>query len=152
VALADSVGEAFLSFPADQTWRGTIEAVATAELDSLGEVKRLRVPVATIDSYTEAGELPPDLIKIDAEGAELAILRGAEKTLSSHRPTIIFESWPGERGELFRFLAGAGYRVAALPLLPGEEPRLLTADEFEASAATNFAALPAGRIAPARGE
>lgn len=150
VALADSVGEAYLSFPADQTWRGTIEAAATAELDGLGEVKRLRVPLATIDSYTEAGEEPPDLIKIDAEGAELAILRGGEKTLRARRPTIIFESWPGEkRGELFHFFSAAGYRVTALPLLPGAEPRLLDADEFDASAATNFAALPAGRVAPA---
>ncbi|MEO1799103.1 MAG: FkbM family methyltransferase [Cyanobacteria bacterium J06629_2] len=34
---------------------------------------------------------PVDLIKVDVEGGELGVLRGATKILSSHRPTILFE-------------------------------------------------------------
>lgn len=35
---------------------------------------------------------PPDIIKIDVEGAEMRVLTGARQTLSSHSPSIIFEA------------------------------------------------------------
>ncbi len=34
---------------------------------------------------------PPDAIKIDIEGHELAVLRGAERTLREHRPLLVVE-------------------------------------------------------------
>jgi FkbM family methyltransferase len=37
----------------------------------------------------------PALIKIDVEGAELLVLRGALETLRSHRPVVIFEHGAG---------------------------------------------------------
>ncbi|MEM6612642.1 MAG: FkbM family methyltransferase [Cyanobacteria bacterium P01_C01_bin.72] len=36
-------------------------------------------------------EQPVDFMKVDVEGGELGVLRGATKILSSHRPTILFE-------------------------------------------------------------
>ena len=49
-----------------------------------------------------------DLLKIDVEGAELDVLRGAKYTLLRCKPRILFECWADERGqrieELFRFL------------------------------------------------
>ena len=33
----------------------------------------------------------PDLIKIDVEGAEPAVVRGMSRTLERHRPILIFE-------------------------------------------------------------
>ncbi len=45
----------------------------------------------TIDGYVESSGAKPDLIKIDAEKAELAILTGAERTLRTHRPIIVME-------------------------------------------------------------
>jgi len=35
-----------------------------------------------------------DLIKIDAQGAEPAILRGARPLIKQHRPLVVFELWP----------------------------------------------------------
>jgi FkbM family methyltransferase len=35
-----------------------------------------------------------DVIKMDVQGAEEWVLRGARKTLTSMRPIVIFESWP----------------------------------------------------------
>ena len=50
------------------------------------------VPVETLDRLLELGETrAPDVIKIDTEGGELGVLRGARRLLDSHRPLLIFE-------------------------------------------------------------
>ena len=49
------------------------------------------VQVETLDGYLDAHSLPPiDFIKLDAEGAELAILKGAQKLLQ-HRPRPVIQ-------------------------------------------------------------
>lgn len=50
-----------------------------------------RVPSISIDEYCERERARPDLIKIDVEGAELLVLRGAGRTLRDHRPLVIIE-------------------------------------------------------------
>ncbi|MBS3061357.1 MAG: FkbM family methyltransferase [Candidatus Diapherotrites archaeon] len=52
------------------------------------------VPVRPLDDILFHLRLssPISLIKIDVEGMELAVLKGAQKTISQHRPTIFFES------------------------------------------------------------
>jgi hypothetical protein len=47
----------------------------------------------TLDSLLEKGALaPPALIKLDVEGSELSVLRGAVRTLEAHQPYLIFEA------------------------------------------------------------
>ncbi|MGO9455398.1 MAG: FkbM family methyltransferase [Candidatus Binataceae bacterium] len=53
--------------------------------------------VATISIDTFDGH-PPDLIKIDVEGAETAVLRGATKTLGESRPVIFLALHGADRG------------------------------------------------------
>lgn len=67
------------------------------------------------------GEETLRLLKIDVEGGELLVLRGAEKTLRRCRPTIFFEHGRGafdHYGEshlaLFDLLASIGYRLLDL--------------------------------------
>jgi hypothetical protein len=61
-----------------------------------------------------------DVLKIDVEGAELGVLRGANRLMTSERPpTIIFEfaDWaeariPGQQpGDAQAFLLTKGYRL-----------------------------------------
>jgi FkbM family methyltransferase len=59
-----------------------------SHLRTLGEEE---VEVATIDRLVAAGLERPDLIKIDAEGAERQILVGAAATLGEHRPMLLLE-------------------------------------------------------------
>jgi FkbM family methyltransferase len=74
---------------------------------------RLQVPVVALDDY-----LPPEkrvsLLKVDAEGAELAIFRGARRILDESRPLLVFECENrhlahGSVEDVFAFLTDAGY-------------------------------------------
>ena len=80
--------------------------------------EEIRVPVVTVDSYFLEHRLPqPRCVKIDAEGAEVRILRGA-KTLLLSNADVICElhpyAWP-ELGatvaELKQLAAQAGRRI-----------------------------------------
>ena len=50
--------------------------------------ERISVPCATLDSL---GIGPVDLIKIDVDGNETAVIEGAGETINKHRPIIILE-------------------------------------------------------------
>ena len=80
--------------------------------------RTLRLPTVRLDDLVAAGDIPPpNVIKIDVEGGELAAFRGAESTLRRHQPQIVFESdentprFGYTRREMCGFLAGlAPYR------------------------------------------
>ena len=56
----------------------------------------MAVRIAQLDTLQRCGELPTpiDAIKIDAQGAEAAIVRGAQRLLREQRPVVYFELWP----------------------------------------------------------
>lgn len=75
------------------------------------------VPLTTIDSLVERTGIMPDLIKIDVEGYEIDVLRGAARTLERH-PALQIEVHPhhirqfGHRVEaLWELLDLAAYRI-----------------------------------------
>jgi FkbM family methyltransferase len=49
------------------------------------------VKTNTLDNFTKEKNVFPDLIKIDVEGHELSVLKGAEHYISTHHPTLIIE-------------------------------------------------------------
>jgi len=48
----------------------------------------------TLDNFCKENDLKPELIKIDTEGAEVGILKGAIETLRTHQPTIYLSVHP----------------------------------------------------------
>jgi FkbM family methyltransferase len=111
------------------------------------DVQLLKVRVARLDD-----ELPeayrPALIKIDVEGGELGVLRGARRTLTHYRPVIIFEHAAGAReafgttpDEIWKFLVDDfGFRVFDLD---GDGPYTLRRfQEDSSSRRSNFLARP----------
>ncbi len=74
------------------------------------------IPMRTLDGFQIADV---DLIKIDCEGYELNVLRGAEETISLNRPVIIVEQKRDMAARFgapilgaVEFLKGLGYRVS----------------------------------------
>jgi FkbM family methyltransferase len=73
----------------------------------------LSVPLVTLDDYFDANDQVA-LLKIDVEGAELGVFRGAERILRQHAPLLVFECEKrhlaeGNVGDVFSYLAGLGY-------------------------------------------
>lgn len=67
------------------------------------------VPLLSLDKWVAEMECrPPDLLKIDVEGAEADVLRGMEALLSSAKPVLIIELH-GTGPEVTQVLEGFGY-------------------------------------------
>lgn len=65
----------------------------------------------SLDSFAQR-HLPPTLIKIDVEGAEAEVLRGAEQTLSRSHPVVICEVHHKQaEEEVCRWLSQEGYSL-----------------------------------------
>lgn len=87
-ALSDTDAQAQFQVSAEPTW-GQLVSVSKGIGPKVGTID---VKVSRLDSLVEAGEIPtPALIKIDVEGAEAGVLRGAERTLRQARPILLIE-------------------------------------------------------------
>ncbi len=58
-------------------------------------VPGIKVSVDTLDNQVEELNIVPDFIKIDVEGHEFDVLRGAVKTIEKNKPVIFFEMADG---------------------------------------------------------
>lgn len=73
---------------------GTSSIFETEAISAMGRncFEEVTVTIRTLDSYiTEKGIERLDFIKMDVEGFELSVLKGAERTLTDLRPAIFFE-------------------------------------------------------------
>ena len=71
----------------------------------------------TLDSLKIKDKI--DLIKIDVEGAEVEVLKGAKKTIIKNTPTIVIESF-NRKNEIDEFLNPLGY-LKTLSIREGED-------------------------------
>jgi len=71
------------------------------------KIKSYKVSILTIDEM----EIAPQIIKIDAEGAEEKVLIGAEKTIQKHRPYLMVENNPWYFKNSQNILSKWGYEL-----------------------------------------
>jgi FkbM family methyltransferase len=88
---------------------------SVAAYTALGaDLKRISVPVRTLDDYLRTSHLHPNLVKIDVEGAELSVLRGASQMLREARPVVLIEIHdlgPSHRADILNLLHSCRYSV-----------------------------------------
>ncbi|SNB81681.1 MULTISPECIES: FkbM family methyltransferase [unclassified Agrobacterium] len=94
VAVSDSSGKVRIS---DELWTGNNSISGVIEDTSSTAVE---VDCTTLDDLLGNGDISRiDLIKIDVEGVEDAVLRGAKDTIKKFEPVIIFENWISQSEE-----------------------------------------------------
>lgn len=92
----------------------------------------IRVPMTTLDAIVPDDGI--DLVKIDVEGAELGVLRGAETMIAKSRPIVMFESGAIEmegfpKTGLWEWFEDHGYEVA-LPMRVAHQAPGLSLETF----------------------
>lgn len=109
VAVSDRAGS--VDFYLDL--RPNLGGVASSvnRLKGLTEFETVTVPTMSIDQFCAERKLSPRLLKIDVEGHEAAVIRGAASTIKGCRPFIIFEFWQSWWQEAPNGCAAAGCAV-----------------------------------------
>jgi Methyltransferase FkbM domain len=98
----------------------------TAHLSDYGPAT---VRTVRIDSLVHSGEVPPpNVMKIDIEGAELQALRGAAQTMQAHHPAILLATHdPAVHQACLQFLRDHAYCLESLTPYPVESTAELLA-------------------------
>jgi len=78
--------------------------------------KGLKVNNIIIDNYVKEKQIKPTFIKIDVEGAEFEVLKGAKQTLKKFKPVLVIEihefilpSFGTSTQEIIDYLTELGY-------------------------------------------
>lgn len=93
----------------------SFNTLISPRLKGLPDPKPVMVEVVSLDRFLESGYRIPDLLKIDVENGEFAILSGAVKLLKKYSPAVIIEGGDIGRVEAqstascLKFLKNIGY-------------------------------------------
>lgn len=106
VAASNQRGHASLHLPdhGDSSWSTLVE-------DRLDDTTAVNVETSTLDYEVERHALRPAVVKIDVEGAETAVLEGAQHVLAQ-RPALFLELVEQNATSVVSLLAELGYLVA----------------------------------------
>lgn len=109
-----------LKVPGDDSTQASLALQTTGSWEGKPPVGEVVVPLTSLDACKDVQSLHDiDLVKIDVEGGELDVLRGASQTLSRHLPLIYceaYDKWQASFGysptDLISFARSLGYSGA----------------------------------------
>jgi FkbM family methyltransferase len=122
VGLSDRVGVVPVAFNGRYDTTSSINPFLAGDLFAHDEVQFIEGHITTVDKLISSGTPAPDMIKIDVEGHEAAVIDGAQVLLTSdHAPALVqFEygaTWIAASRTLYNVqakLEAAGYSVGRL--------------------------------------
>ncbi|MBX7187302.1 MAG: FkbM family methyltransferase [Vicinamibacteria bacterium] len=124
LALSDESGHVRFFVPRDEPKNGRILAAPASVRDPEAGVS-FEVRLDRGDRILEA-EPRVDLIKIDAEGAEAAIVRGLEGTIERHKPKMLIEVNAGRDYDLAALLVYLQSMYGVIRIVDGESRAVKT--------------------------
>jgi FkbM family methyltransferase len=116
-AVAERVGVA--RFHIDRRGRVWNTLDGTGRSGGRGTLETRTIVTLTLDSLL-TDYRPPDLLKIDVEGAEVKVLQGGTRILQEHRPIILCESGARSGVEVAGLLKRFDYRVFEMDAAPSQ--------------------------------
>jgi FkbM family methyltransferase len=116
-AVSNRPGIGSLQIVDDQSWSKLADYGEHPNTEQVMDVE-----LVSIDQLIADGTIrPPTVVKIDVEGAELAVLEGMRSTIKAYQPTIICELHD-THAEFVKFTRDCGYRAINLEgTIPVEE-------------------------------
>ncbi len=97
---------------------------ALGKLDNRGSIP---VSVISLDKFIYNKKIYPDILKIDVEGSELSVLKGAYQYLNSAHPIILLSTHSDLiKEECLKYLLNLNY----LKIVPVNAKRIKNADQF----------------------
>ena len=137
IALSDKGGETTFTYVRD---RPTVSGFRARDYRDGGrDLETIRVRTARLDDDLPDGYVP-QLIKIDVEGAEELVFRGALETIRRHRPIVVFQHGRGS-ADYYGTTPSAIFRLlthdAALRIFDMDGGGPYTSDEFQMAYDTN---------------
>lgn len=135
-AIAEEPGETSLVLERHLTGTGTLDAGARARVEQKRDARVYQVQVDSLDHQIQAYKLPlPDLVKIDVEGMELAVLKGMADLISRSKPQLFIEVHRTSSGtearnarDVVGWLLSQGYSIlhveSGQKILTGKEPNI----------------------------
>lgn len=94
VGVSDHVGTAEFFVDARAALGGVASSLEKLHgMHGTNNVKPVTIRLTSLDTYCAQQHISPQFIKIDVEGHELGVLRGAAQTINRCRPILVFEFW-----------------------------------------------------------
>ncbi len=95
------------------SWFSSVDPEQVARFET---PERIAVEMITLDAYCQEHRIAPNCIKIDVEGHELHVLRGAKDVLARTKPDLVVEvsADPDTRDGIWELLGPLDYRMYAL--------------------------------------
>jgi len=117
VSDASGISELYLNNFGHSSVNSLIDAAVSYQVHRNGRPEAVSVHTCTLDDYCEKKRCVPRVVKIDVEGAEGMVLRGARQVLARYQPPLIVAVHPpllpsGSGEEVFRLLERDGYKVS----------------------------------------
>jgi FkbM family methyltransferase len=129
MAVSECSGETFLNIPGETSSpEASIEPVITNH----EKCRREKVTMVSLDEYFADEKSRISAIKMDVEGHELSVFRGATQVLQKHSPLLVFESenrhqrGGGAVTDVLAYLTAIGYNGFFI-----KENQLLSLEKFD---------------------